>query len=339
MWKKEVILNIENVYTANAFVTPGGWFIGAGSETGSEVYLYEVVGKQKSLVPGCPGGMMGFVPVPGTANEFVTVMGLFPPFKGLEAGLYHHRQTGAQWETSKVIHLPFAHRCEFLTRDNKRFLFAASVSSYKENPADWSRPGEIMMVEWQEEAVFPLQGEVIDAGISRNHGLLRHRVEGVETLLFSGKEGIFYLIAGAGNEWILEQLFEQEVSEFALIDLDGDGNDELITIEPFHGEQIRFYKMIGGNWELQYSDTLSFGHGLCSGWINRNPMVFAGNRSASLSLDVFGTLNLAAGKVERETVESGVGPTQTQVFSDGENSYLLSANQKKHEVALYTTGQ
>ena len=56
-WKKQVLLNIENVYTASAFRSGDRWQVGAGSETCSEVCLYDMADKDRSLVTGCPGGV------------------------------------------------------------------------------------------------------------------------------------------------------------------------------------------------------------------------------------------------------------------------------------------
>ena len=336
MWKKEIILQIQDVYTANAFKTNAGLFIGAGSETGDQVYLYDLSNRKERRVNNCPGGMMSFIPVPGNADLFVTIMGLFPPFIGKDTGLYLHQSKGKEWETIKVLELPFAHRCEILTRGGKNYLFAATVSKFKEEPKDWSRPGEIHLVELGDDLRIPWKSRIIDCSITRNHGMLKRTIDGKETILVSGQEGIFYLEWSEDKGWTLQPLFGKEVSEMTLIDLDGDGNDELVTIEPFHGQAVNIYKQIKGKWEIQFSDSLSFGHGLSSGMMNGEPIVIVGNRSNSLSLDSFHIRALSTGRVERKTIEAGVGPTQTQIFSDGATDYILSANQKKNEVALYS---
>ena len=72
--KKKVILNIESVYTANAFQIGSDFFVGAGSETLPEVYLYNITTGESSLVDGCPGGVMSFIPVPGIADLFFSIM-------------------------------------------------------------------------------------------------------------------------------------------------------------------------------------------------------------------------------------------------------------------------
>ena len=331
---KKVILTIESVYTANAFQVGSAYYIAAGSETKPQVFLYNLSTGESSLVTGCPGGVMSFVPVPGNNNSFFSIMGLFPPFIGADAGVFMHTRKENQWTTVKTMELPFAHRCEVLNRNEKNYLFAASVSKYKENPPDWSKPGEVHLVELDENPEIPLKSVVIDNNLTRNHGMIKTRINGKEVVCISGREGIFCFKFKNGD-WVKKQLFDHEVSEFWFIDLDGDGQDELVTIEPFHGEKLNVYKRIHNNWQLKYSDSLYFGHGLSAGFVNSEPVIVVGNRSESLALVQYKVVDFAKGKISREVLEEGVGPTQTMVFTDGNTDYILSANQKKNEVVLY----
>lgn len=333
--KKKVILNVESVYTANAFQVGTEFYIAAGSETKPEVYLSNLASGSSSLVTGCPGGVMSFIPVPGNPDLFFSIMGLFPPFIGAEAGVFMHHRSGEKWETKKAMDLPFAHRCEILNRNGKNYLFAASVSKYKENPLDWSKSGEMHLIRLEDTFQVPLKSEIIDDSLIRNHGMLRTKIEGIETICVSGKEGIFYFEEQDDDKWVKKQIFDKEVSEFCFIDLDGDGQEELVTIEPFHGEALNVYKRVGKQWELKFTDSLSFGHGLSCGFMNGEPIIMVGNRRGSFTLDQFKVIDFANGKFSREVVEEDAGPTQTQVFSAGNTDYILSANQKKNEVALY----
>jgi hypothetical protein len=333
--KKKVILNIESVYTANAFQVGADTFVAAGSETKPEVYLYNLASGNSSLVTGCPGGVMSFIPVPGSPDLFFSIMGLFPPFIGAEAGVFMHQRLGDKWKSQKAMDLPFAHRCEILHRNGKNYLFAASVSKHKADPPDWSKPGEMYLTRLEDNPTIPLNPEMIDNSLTRNHGMLRTKIEGTETICISGAEGIYYFEQLPGNKWVKKLLFEKEVSEFCFIDLDGDGREELVTIEPFHGEALNVYKRNGLNWELKFSDTLSFGHGLSCGFFNNEPVIVVGNRRGSFTLDLFKVIDLDQGKFSRTVLEEDAGPTQTQVFTANGTDYILSANQKKNEVALY----
>jgi hypothetical protein len=55
-----------------------------------------------------------------------------------------------------------------------------------------------------------------------------------------------------------------------------------------------------------------------------------------MNLECFTVSNINKGAVKKVVIEEGAGPTQTQVFSFGGKDYILSANQKKNEVALYS---
>ncbi len=333
--KKKVILNIESVYTANAFRVGAETFVAAGSETKPEVYLCNLASCNSSLVTGCPGGVMSFIPVPGSPDLFFSIMGLFPPFIGAEAGVFMHQWLGDEWKSQKAMDLPFAHRCEILHRKGKNYLFAASVSKHKADPPDWSKPGEMYLIRLDDHPTIPLNPEMIDNSLTRNHGMLRSQINGIETICISGAEGIFYFEQLPGDKWVKKPLFEKEVSEFCFIDLDGDGREELITIEPFHGEALNVYKKNGMNWELKFSDTLSFGHGLSCGFFNNEPVIVVGNRRGSFTLDLFKVIDLAHGKFSKTVLEEDAGPTQTQIFTANGTDYIMSANQKKNEVALY----
>lgn len=336
MLTKQLILNIKNVYTANAFQTANGFFIGAGSETEPDIQLYNLASGSAEAVADCPGGMMSFIPIPGQPDAYVSIMGLFPPFIGGEAGLYLHQKSASGWQTEKAMSFPFAHRCEIVSSGGEDFLVAAKVSSYKENPPDWSRPGELHVIALKNYAQTPWESQLIDAGITRNHGMIKALVDGREILCVSGAEGVFGIEAGKDGKWEVQKIFAREVSEVNFIDLDGDGNSELVTIEPFHGDTINVYKRSGSEWQLKFSDSLSFGHGLGSGMFNGKPIIVVGNRSDSLALEAFTVIDLSKGRLNRIVIEGETGPTQTQVFSFQGVDYILSANQKKHEVALYS---
>ena len=85
---KKVILNIESVYTANAFQIGQKYYIAAGSETLPEVYLYDLSSGKLDFVNGCPGGVMSFISVSGNPNQFFSIMGLFPSFIGVGVGVF-----------------------------------------------------------------------------------------------------------------------------------------------------------------------------------------------------------------------------------------------------------
>ncbi|MFC2111991.1 hypothetical protein ACFLTA_01880 [Bacteroidota bacterium] len=335
MYKKNKIIDIEAVYTANAFQIDTGFYIGTGSETKDEISLYNLATRESNPIPRQPGGMMSFIPVPGKPSLFISIMGFFPPFIGKDAGIFLHTRMETNWESGMAFKLPFVHRCETLTQGGRDYLVAATVSKHKEGPEDWSQPGEVHVIDLEHCEYKRWKSVVIDTSIVRNHGMCKTLLDGSEVVCLCGEQGIFY-IQKEGDDWRVNQLFYKEVSEMSFVDIDGDGKDELVTIEPFHGNTLNIYKKDGANWEQKFSHELSFGHGLSAGIFKSEPTIVAGNRSGSLALEAFVVQDLMAGKVERRVIEEGVGPTMTQVFNFESTDYILSANQKKNEVALYT---
>ncbi len=330
---KKVVLNVENVYTANAFTVEGKTLIAAGSETKPSVAIFDMESGRSCEVADCPGGVMSFVPVPGNPDVFYSIMGLFPPFVGLEAGVFRHIKTEEGWQTDRVMHLPFAHRCDILNVDGINYLFAASASKHKDNPLDWTNAGETYVMTLDKDG-NPAAPELLKDNLWRNHGMLKYAIDGKETILISGTEGIFALDK-TEDGWSERMIFDHEVSEFGFVDLDKDGNDELVTIEPFHGNTINVYKKEGNGWVLKFTDSLSFGHGLSCGTFDGEPVFVVGNRRESLTLDMFTVTDLEKGELVRNVLEEEAGPTQTLVFSFDGKDYILSANQLKNEVAIY----
>jgi hypothetical protein len=336
MLKRKRILQIKNVYTANAFVSGSSAMVGAGSETEPVVQLYDLASGAVDSLEKCPGGVMSMIPVPDKPLKLLSVMGLFPPFIGKDAALFYHQKQVGGWKTTRALDLPFAHRCDFLPHPSRNILIAASVSSFKENADDWSLPGVLLAISLDGNDPGAWHVETIESSLFRNHGMGRYIIDGAERLCVSGDAGVFSVELSGKDTYELLPLFEKEVSEMTFIDLDGDGRSELICIEPFHGNVLNIYKRKADAWKLKYSAPLSFGHGLSSGMFNGSPLVVVGNRRDSLALEIFTVDNLNKGSVNRRVIEENAGPTQTQVFSFGKQDYILSANQRKNEVVLYS---
>ncbi len=334
MLKKKTLIELPFVYTVNEFVLGDKVFFAAGSEREHPAYIIDPENNEVIKISDGPGGMMSLLPVPGRSDQLVSVMGLFPPFIGFEGGIYSHFRRKGIWETNKVISLPFSHRCEILSINGVNHLFIATVSSYKENPADWSKPGELRHVVIGKPGSDDWTTDLVFSGLTRNHGMTKSVIGNMESICISGVEGIFAIQQGRTDNWEIKHLFDHEVSEFSFCDLDNDGEDELVTIEPFHGNSLNIYKKSKKNgWQSQYTSPLSFGHGLSTGKFQGQNVVVVGNRrdSGDLELHLVKTLS----SVEKSIIESNVGATQTKVVRYKDTDYILSSNQILNEVALY----
>jgi hypothetical protein len=333
MFNKKTLIELPFVYTVNEFNLGDQVFFAAGSERDHPAYLINPDNNNLVKVADGPGGMMSIMPVPGHDDQLVSVMGLFPPFIGFEAGIYFHEKKDEKWTSRKVISLPFSHRCEILTYNGENHLFIATVSRHKENPADWSKPGELHHTIIPDSETDQWPTEIILDNLIRNHGMSKSVIRNKEVICISGAEGIFAVQPGERNNWEIMRVFDREVSEFSLFDIDNDGENELVTIEPFHGNSLNIYKKNSGNWQIVYSSPLSFGHGLGVGKFHGQNIVVVGNRRDSGDLELHKIL--ALDRIEKSIIESNVGATQTKVVSYKGVDYILSSNQTRNEVALY----
>lgn len=326
---------IERGYTVALVKINGETKLAVGTEGEGSEYLLSIPGFQPELLCAGPGGTMSILNVPGKGNDLVSIMGLFPPFIGFNAGVYYHLWSENGWSEHKVIDLPFAHRMEWMDADGVATLFVACVSKHKADPSDWSQPGVLYAAtidgydrKWK---LIP-----IIEGLTRHHGMLKTSYNGVESLLITAKEGVFNLFWDTTKkQWQTEKWLDCEVSEIARIDLDGDNVDELITIEPFHGTNLVIYKMIKDKWVRRFETDLIFGHGLCANFINGEPTILVGNRAEGKELLAFKTINLEGGQMQRIVIETDAGPTQTISTIIDDQQYIISSNQNKSEIALY----
>jgi hypothetical protein len=337
--KKERLLEMPQSYSVASLDLNGTTCLAVGREThGSSFILPAPTFEPVQFCDG-PGGMMSLIPVPGTSADLVSIMGLFPPFISDGAGVFLHRPVGpidGEWEQFKLFDLPFSHRMAFLRNEGRCHLFTASVSRHKKDPSDWEQPGDVYVAELGDHPERGLEITPVLKDITRNHGMLKTAREGVEVILVTGAEGMFE-IAPAGGGWATKHLLDIEISEVALIDLDGDGREEMVTIEPFHGDTLRVYRRNGEGWEAVYDSPLSFGHGLWSGTLGGRPAVAVGSRSDGKELLLFRPGGDDPLQLQRIVVEEGAGPTNiTSVTYDGAD-YLISSNPGFGEVAWYTS--
>ncbi len=328
--------NIEKGYTVSVVKINGSNMLAIGTEGLGKEYLLSLPDFQPEELCAGPGGTMSILNVPvENSNDLVSIMGLFPPFVGFEAGVYYHLWSKNGWSEHKIIDLPFSHRMEWMDADGAATLLVACVSKHKENPSDWSQPGILYAAtlksydkKWQLTPVIN--------GLTRNHGLLKTIHNGVKSLLVSGAEGVFRVFwNSAQKRWVSEKWLDCEVSEIAHIDLDGDGLDELITIEPFHGNKLVVYKLVKENWVKKFDSDLSFGHGLCADIINKQPTILVGNRASGKELLAFRPIDLEAGHMQRIIIEADAGPTQTIITNIDGKTHIISSNQNKGEISLY----
>lgn len=326
------------------------------------------------ILPG-PGGCMALIPDPERDGEIYSVMGCFLGYKFQGGAVYRIVRTagaaggakasgggaGAEWSAARLFDLPFGHRIELVSRGGTRYLVAAALAADKRDPADWSLAGSVVAAPVPADRGGAWRPVPILEGIHKNHGLLQTRYRGRRSLLVAGSEGLFVIdVESAGGDWSARRVFDYEVSEMALCDLDGDGADELVTIEPFHGNRLRVYRdrtrsgagsgaasSVHDGWESAWEAPLDFGHCLATGRIAGRPGILVSNRAGSRDLMLYRFPGSVAGgpadggsprfpEPERIVVDAGAGSANMVAFSSGRDELIFATNQAAGELVVYT---
>jgi hypothetical protein len=172
------------------------------------------------------------------------------------------------------------------------YFMGGTIADRKEHKEDWSCPGKIYAAKLPKTYLDPIQLEVLKDGLTRNHGYSRSNDR--HCGYFSSDEGVFKITPPSSTEatWNIEQIMEGMVSEIALIDIDQDGIEEMITIEPFHGNAIHIYKLNGETPERVYTYPydIDFAHTLVSTTIHGVPSFVGGIRRVNLICLLFSGL-------------------------------------------------
>ncbi|HTP60068.1 MAG TPA: hypothetical protein VMM82_14185 [Spirochaetia bacterium] len=288
--------------------------------------------RAEEMLPG-PGGSMALVEDPANPGELYSIMGCFPGYKFQDAAVYRVRREAGGWAASPIAALPFAHRIDFVTCAGTRYLVAASLAQDKADPSDWSKPGCLYACPVPSQPSERWTLTPVLEGIHRNHGLLATRFQGRRSLLVSGTEGLF--CADLDSEWLFQTVMKKEISEIAVADLDGDGKEELVTIEPFHGDALCVYRQEGSSLKKAWEGPLAFGHGLLGGTIAGAPAILVSNRSGSRDLVAF-QWTAGLDRPALTVVDAGVGAANMLILRHGNEDLVFSTNQASGEIAAYS---
>ena len=126
----------------------------------------------------------------------------------------------------------------------------------------------------------------------------------------------------------IEQLCDEAASEAMLIDLDGDGEEELFTMLPFHGDTIRIYKKCGNAYAAvyEYPEKLEFLHAISGGNISGEPTVVVGHRKGERRLLAFRSDK--KGGYTAECLDEHTGAANLLHYTDGSKEMLLATNRE-----------
>ena len=285
-----------------------------------------------------PGGTMSMVPIPGTNGEFLAVQKFFRMFQWEEAKIVHVRPApGERYEVSDVLALPYIHRFDLLPCAGRLYFIGCTLAAHKETKDDWSHPGAIWVGEYAGPG--PLRVTVLKDGLTKNHGYSRLERDGRVYALVTCEQGAFEVAppAAPGEPWTVRQFMDWPISDIAALDVDGDGELEYATIEPFHGSHFRVYKRAGGAFTkvFEHAEVSEFYHVVVGTTLQGRPAFIGGCRRGRQQLFCVRAARTTPLELQAEVIDEAVGPSNVHVLHEAQRDLLLSANREKAEAALY----
>ena len=272
-------------------------------------------------------------------GDFLAIQRFYRGFQSKDACIVKVENREGKWEQTEIASLPFCHRMCVVEIEDVPHMVCCVLCANKESPDDWSQPGRVAVSKVPLGAGEQASFATILEGLHKNHGIFQGSLDGKETILVTGEEGIFQLkIPESLKEpWSYEKLIARETSDCTVLDVDGDGEDEIIAIEGFHGNRLAVYKRENGRWEQVYTYPIEFGHAIWSGTIFSKPGFLIGYRAANAALLLFQLREKREGRwlMDITVLDEHEGPTNAVVAHGKEKELIFSCSCSRDRILLY----
>lgn len=320
---------LDHCYAIMRMKAQGHDFIVVASEENQPCYAYDLDNDfARITVWPDVGGTMTMVHLPGTLN-FLATQRFYPGFNSAKCRIVKEIWNGQSWDQIVIGDFPYVHRFDVIKKQdgNGYWFIGCSIANSKKNTDDWSDPGKIWVGEYDDNQEKVLNQHALDIRITKNHGY--KRMNGYS--LITGVEGIFKLSwPTASQDWQLERLSTNETSDIFSTDINGDGHEEYLTIEGFHGPYLRMSDDQFNTIYRSDADT-PFGHAIWGGQLGDGHYFIFGWRSGKQDLELISDDHLTSQVIDRQ-----VGPSNVTVYEKNDQRYLLSANREANQVAIYS---
>ena len=335
--EKKKIADLTLCYCVTPLRYKGEEHFLVASEKAYACLLFDKYGNQVDKIWDEPGGTMSAVHVPGTDGAFLATHRMYSPDENKEATIVLCWPEDGRWKVRTLAKLPGVHRFDILSRNGVHYLSACTIKSDDESEDDWRFPGKVWVCQLPQDLLRQPEGymlplEVLRDNQLKNHGYTRCENTGIVTT----EEGVFRFTPPAGplDTWTVEQLLDEPTSDALLLDFDGDGERELLTLSPFHGDTLRVFKKTDGCYRqvFEYEKKLGFVHAICPAEINGKPLAVIGHRRGDRDLLA---VRFADGAYRVEKLDHDVGPANALSAQVDGQTVVLSANREINEIAYY----
>jgi hypothetical protein len=233
-----------------------------------------------------------------------------------------------EWISHPIEQVPYVHRLMSVDFQGTGTpaLIVASIRGLVGDIDDWSDPGVLWLYEYPEDPYGPWNHFAIDDDLHLNHGLSVCDVDddSRQDILIGARDGLIWYEPPAENltdpwdKWVISEL---ESSETWAADIDGDGVNEILSIEPWHGNELVYYKCEGdirrGPWKRHIVDaTLNRGHSIQTLDIDGDGEreLISGYNGCGTELNIYRAVDLEKCAWEKETIDDGLGMGQMKIL-------------------------
>lgn len=297
-------------------------------------YLLDEDMKRETVWSDDRGGCMSIIPLKNKKGQFLAVNEFYLKISPSVSKLVKGKKTFDGWQIKDIFNLPYLHRFDVLNIDDKNYLVCATIARDKAFKEDWSRPGQVYVGEIADDLENNniVLHQVAD-DLYRNHGFCKGTYNGKDCCYIGSDQGLFRLTL-EDNKWKFEKVLSGMIGEVALVDIDNDGIEEIMTIEPFHGQEIYVYKLVDDKYQrvYKYVNEIDFAHALVATELAGKKCFVAGVRRKRCELFV---LTYENDKFVEHIVDQQVGPANIDVIHHKGKEYILSANHTANEAAIY----
>lgn len=337
---KKKLGDLDRCYCASHMYTKNGPKVILASEAyvdeGRPGYVFSGDNFEKlDLLWENGGGCMSILQIPGKDNEVIGIKDFYLKETPSRAKLVWGKFEDGKWNFKDLLFKEYMHRFALSKIGEDVYIVVATIANKKQHKEDWSNPGSIFAAKLPKDLNEKFELREIKSGLYRNHGFYHDNRLNHNEIYFGSDQGIDKLyLNGDIDTWKFERISHVATGEIAIGDLDGDGIDEILTIEPFHGDKIRIYNQKNNklNMVFDYENKIDFAHALISTTFRGVKTFVCGVRRVEAELFYIQYEN---GKYIYKIIEKGVGPANLDCINLDNEDIIISANHSKNEAAIY----